>query len=141
MASVYKEIHLNRSANDVWDAVRDYGAVHERLFPGLLASATLDGDARVVTFISGTVVRELIVSVDDQHRRLVYASVGGRVTHHNASIQVLDDVEHSRVVWVTDILPHELGSFASALVEQGAAIMKQTLEGSCSETSKAICSV
>jgi hypothetical protein len=47
----------------------------------------------------------------------------------NASIQVFDEGEgRSRLVWITDVLPDDLATRISELVEQGAGIMKQTLE-------------
>ena len=49
MATIRKELHLEARADDVWDAVRDFGSVHERLGPGFLLDARWDGDARVVT--------------------------------------------------------------------------------------------
>ncbi len=75
------------------------------------------------------VARELIVDVDDEARRLVWAVVGGRMTHHNASLQVFADGEgRSRVVWIADLLPNELAGYISGLIEQGMAVMKKTLE-------------
>lgn len=129
MACIRKEISIEARAEDVWDAVRDVGAVHRCLVPGIVVDAQLDGDARVVTFANGMVVRELIVDIDDTARRFAYAAVGGRASHHNASIQVFaDGAARSRLVWVTDLLPHELATTIGALVEQGAAAMKRTLE-------------
>ncbi len=131
MASIHKEILIKACPEDVWAAVRDVGAVHQRLVPGVLVDARLDGDARVVTFASGAVARELIVDVDDEARRFAYAVVEGslRATHHNASIQVFaEDEGRSRLVWVTDVLPDDLATRISELVEQGAGVMKQTLE-------------
>lgn len=61
MASIHNDIPLNASARDVWDAVRDFGALHERLVPGFVTACTLDGDARVVTFANGSVAREVLV--------------------------------------------------------------------------------
>lgn len=128
MASIRKELVIDAPPGDVWAAVRDVGAAH-RLFPGVLADARLENDARIVTFANGMVVRELIVDVDDVARRFVYAAVGGRATHHSSSIQVFAEGEgRTRVVWITDLLPHELAGPITALVEQGAAAMKQTLE-------------
>ena len=113
----------------VWDAVRDVGAVHERLAPGFVVDTRLEEGARVVTFGNGVVARELIVDVDDEARRLVWAVVGGRMTHHNASLQVFADGEgRSRVVWIADLLPNELAGYISGLIEQGMAVMKKTLE-------------
>jgi len=88
MASIHREIHIDAPATEVWDAVRDVGAPHKRLAPGFLTDTRLEGDARIVTFANGLVARELIVDVDDTTRRLAWAVVGGRLTHHNASMQV-----------------------------------------------------
>jgi hypothetical protein len=131
MASIRKEILIEARPENVWAAVRDVGAVHQRLVPGVLVDARLDGDARVVTFASGAVARELLVDVDDEARRFAYAVVEGplRATHHNASMQVFANGEgRSRLVWITDVLPNDLAASISTLVEQGSAAMKQTLE-------------
>jgi hypothetical protein len=71
MASIHKEILIRARPQDVWAAIRDVGAVHQRLTPGVLIDARLDGVARIVTFANGAVVRELIVDLDDEARRLV----------------------------------------------------------------------
>jgi carbon monoxide dehydrogenase subunit G len=129
VASIYKEILIQARPQDVWAAIRDVGAVHQRLAPGFVIDARRDGDARIVTFANGAVVRELIVDIDDQARRLAYAAVGGRTTHHNASMQVFAQGENqSRLVWITDLLPNEVTAIIRELVEQGAATMKQALE-------------
>jgi hypothetical protein len=112
-----------------WDAIRDAGEVHRRLAPGILLDARLDGDARVVTFANGLIARELLVTIDDEARRFAYASVGGRATHHNASMQVFPHGEGTRFVWITDVLPDEIADSIRALVEQGSQIIKRTLEG------------
>jgi carbon monoxide dehydrogenase subunit G len=129
MASIHHDILIDAPPDTVWAAVRDVGAVHKRLVPGFVTDTRLDGNARVVTFANGMVVRELIIDIDDRARRLAYASVGGRAAHHNASLQVFEEGEgKSRLVWITDVLPHELAGPIRANVEQGMAIMKQTLE-------------
>ncbi len=130
MPCVRKEIVIEAPVDLVWAAVRDVGAVHERLFPGVLSRARLEPGARVVTFASGLEVRELIVDLDDECRRFAYAAVGGRTSHHNASMQVLpEEANKCRVLWTTDLLPPEMAGQIAALVEQGARVMKQTLEG------------
>lgn len=131
MASIRKELRLDASAEHVWDAVRDVGAVHERLGPGFLLDARLDGDARIVTFANGMVVREPIVDIDDTARRLVYAAVGGLSSHYNASMQVFPDGDRRcRLVWIIDLLPHALAPTVGALAEQATHVMKKTLEAS-----------
>ncbi len=129
MASIYREIRIDADADAVWDALRDVGAIHRRLAPGFVTDVRLEEGARVVTFGNGIVARELIVDVDEQARRLVWAVVGGRMTHHNAAAQVFPDGEgRSRFVWMADLLPHELAPSIAAMMDQGLAVIKRTLE-------------
>ena len=131
MASIRKEILINAPVEHVWDAARDVGALHTRLVPGFVIDCKLEEDARIVTFGNGAVVRELIVDLDDESRRIAWSAVGGRLTHHNASLQVFADGEHkSRLVWMADLLPNSMAAPIASMIEQGAAVMKQTLERS-----------
>jgi carbon monoxide dehydrogenase subunit G len=129
MASIRKEIVVEARAQDVWDAIRDIGALHQRLVPGFVIDTQLEKGARIVTFGNGLVVRELIVDLDEQARRLVWSARGARLTHHNASVQVFADGEkRTRLVWIADLLPDELAGDIRGMIEQGAAVMKKTLE-------------
>jgi carbon monoxide dehydrogenase subunit G len=129
MASIRKEILLDARPERVWAALRDVGALHERVVPGFVIDTRLEEGARVVTFGNGMVARELIVDVDDQARRVAWAVVGGRFQHHNASVQVFDDGRGGcRLVWVADLLPNELEPEIRGMIEQAASIMKPTLE-------------
>ena len=131
MASIREELSIQARPEDVWAAVRDVGAVHERLAPGFVVNTVLEEGARVVTFGNGMVARELIVDIDDEARRLAWSVVGGRMTHHNASLQVFaDGAAGSRAVWIADLLPNELGPQIRAMIKQGMGVMKQTLERS-----------
>jgi hypothetical protein len=51
------------------------------------------------------------------------------MTHHNASLQVVDDGDRrSRVVWIADLLPNDFKAYVAGLIDQGMAVMKKTLE-------------
>jgi carbon monoxide dehydrogenase subunit G len=128
MASIRKEILVNAHPEYVWDALRDVGALHTRVVPGFVVDTRLEEGARIVTFGNGMVARELIVDVDDEARRVVWAVVGGRFTHHNASVQVFPDGAGSRLVWIADLLPNEIAGDIRAMIEQAASVMKPTLE-------------
>jgi carbon monoxide dehydrogenase subunit G len=129
MASIRKEIAVEAPADRVWDAIRDVGAVHTRLARGMVRDTHLDGDSRLVTFANGETVRERIVDIDDRSRRLAYAVVGWRTTHHHASFEVVTDGQsRSRVIWVADLLPDGLAGLVDGLMEQGSAAIKATLE-------------
>ena len=126
MASIHKDILLDSRPDDVWAAVRDFGAVHQRLVPGFVLDTKLDGDARIVTFANGTVARELLVDCDDARQRLVYAVVSERVKQHSASVQVFADGEaRSRLVWTVDVLPNEIGPYIDGQMDQGALAMQK----------------
>jgi carbon monoxide dehydrogenase subunit G len=131
MASIRREIRIEAPAESIWEAIRDVGAVHTRLAPGFVVDTRLEEGARVVTFGSGMVARELIVDIDDEARRLAWSVVGGELTHHNASLQVFGDgVGRGLVVWVADLLPNELSGHIAGMIEQGMGVMKKTLEDS-----------
>ena len=129
MASIRREVHIDVSPEAAWDALRDIGALHTRLVPGFVTDVKLEEGARVVTFGNGLVARELIVDIDEENRRLVWSVVGGRMTHHNASAQVFPDgATGCRFVWIADLLPNEVAPAITAMIEQGIAVIKQTLE-------------
>jgi carbon monoxide dehydrogenase subunit G len=128
MATIHKEISIAAPAEQVWAAVRDVGAIHERLVPGLVADTQLEEDARVVTFANGLVIRERFVTIDDANKRFAYSATGGNATHHNASVQVFADGRGARLVWITDLLPDSVAPLVNGLVEQGSKIIKETLE-------------
>ena len=129
MASIRKETETRASPEDVWAAIRDIGALHTRLVPGFVVATRLEPDARVVTFGNGMEVREPIVDLNDEAKRLVWSAEGAGLTHYNASVQVFAGPGNgSRIVWIADLLPHDMKGPIEAMIEQGMAIMKQTLD-------------
>jgi carbon monoxide dehydrogenase subunit G len=129
MASIHREIRLAARADDAWDAVRDVGNIHQLLCPGFVTDCRMEGDAaRIVTFGNGMTVKELIVDLDDKARRLCWSAVGGRLSHHNGSMQIFTDGEGCRAVWIADLLPNELAGAIAGMIDQGLAAMKKTLD-------------
>ena len=131
MTSIRKEISIDVRPEDAWAALRDFGAVHERLVPGFVTDARMDGDdARIVTFFNGAVARETLVGIDEDARRLAYAIVDGPLefVHYNASAQIFPEGEGCRFVWIIDVLPHERAEVVSDLMERGIGVIKTTLE-------------
>ena len=131
MASIRKELIIDAPAEHVWAALRDVGNVHTRLAQQFVIDTRLEVDSRLVTFANGEVVRERIVDIDDRARRLAYAVVDWRTTHHNASFQVVPDGDsRSRLTWITDLLPDSLADLVGGFVDQGSVAIKRTLEAS-----------
>ena len=131
MGTIQKEIGIARNRSFVWDAIRDVGAIHRRLVPGFVVDCRLEGDSRIITFANGMVVREVIVTVNDEMCRHAWSARGEPFTHHNASIQVFSEgVARCRVVWIADLLPNEVADTVEKMMLQGLDAMKRTLEGS-----------
>jgi hypothetical protein len=131
MASIIRETVIDADPAEVWTALADFGAVHQRLVPGFVVASVLDGPGtRVVTFFNGVVAREILVGIDEDAHRLAYSVVDGLpATHHNASAQVVALGEsRSQFVWITDVLPDELAGGIGEQMDRGIGVIKQTLE-------------
>jgi hypothetical protein len=129
MATIRSELKTRASASDVWSAIRDIGALHTRLVPGFVTDTKLEPGARVVTFVNGTALREPIVTLDDQARRLVWTAEGGRARHYNAALKVTELADGlTSVVWTADFLPDDIGAYMSQAIQAGMAAMQRSLD-------------
>jgi uncharacterized protein YndB with AHSA1/START domain len=130
MATIRREVQIQASAEKVWDAMRDVGALHTRLCPDFVVDTKMEGnDVRLVTFANGRQARELIVSVDDAARRVCWAIVDDPFVHYNGAAQVTPLNDGScRFTWISDLLPHELEPNVAAMIEAGTAAVKRAQE-------------
>ena len=130
MATIHREVHIQADPEKVWSAMRDVGALHTRLCPGFVVDTKMDGpDARIVTFANGRTARELIVSVDDDRRRVAWAIVGGSFVHYNGAAQVTPQPAGGcRFTWTSDLLPNSAAATVEAMIEAGIADIKRTQE-------------
>jgi Polyketide cyclase / dehydrase and lipid transport len=129
MASIHKEITVEVTPEMAWSALRRIGDAHE-LFTPVLVDGRLAGDTRTVRFANGMVVRERILAVDENRRRVAYTVLDGPgITYHHASMEIQNAGPGcSRFVWITDFLPEEVGPNLAPLIDQGAAALKRNLE-------------
>lgn len=129
MASIRKEISIDVGLDEAWDALRDWSALHKRLARGFVTAVEVDGRDRIVTFHNGSVLRERIVTVDDDARLLVWSIVDGPYEHHNGSAQVFKATgDRVTFVWITDLLPDELAPGTERAMELGLQAIKASLE-------------
>jgi hypothetical protein len=129
MGTIRSELKTAAKASDVWSAIRDIGALHMRLAPGFVADTKLEPGARVVTFVNGVTLREPIVSLDDEARRLVWTHEGGRARHYNGALEVSELPDGSTsVVWTADFLPDDIHGYFSKAIDAGMAAMQRALD-------------
>lgn len=129
MASVLKRVRIDVAPEVAWDALRDWGAVHLRLAPGFATDSRLDGEDRIVTFGSGTVLRERLIDCNDKERRLAWAIVDGPYTHHNGVAEIRARADGTTdFIWTADVLPHNLAEPTAQSMTQGLEIIRNTLE-------------
>lgn len=129
MATIHREVHIQADPDQVWSALRDVGALHTRLCPGFVIDTKMEGDARVVTFGNGRTARELIVSVDEQMRRVAWAIVDEPFVHYNGAAQVIAlPGGGCRFTWTSDLLPNEVAPTVAAMIETGIETIKRTQE-------------
>lgn len=135
MASIRKEVIVDAPVEAVWDALRDVGVLHTRLVPGFVVDTQLQPDAsRIVTFANGQVVKELIVDVSDQDRRIAWAILDRPFRHYNASAQVFSERSgRCRFVWIADLLPDELKDPVAMMMDQGLNAITTTFDGTKAE--------
>jgi hypothetical protein len=73
----------------------------------------------------------LLVDIDDEARRLVYAEPTEPFITRNASVQVFAEDEAScRVVWIIDVLPNKFANMMRDNMNEALAIMRRTIENS-----------
>lgn len=136
MASIRKERTIEAAPEAVWDALSDWGAIHERLVPGFVVDTRLEGEDRIVTFFNDAVARERLIDLSHEDRRLVWSIVDGPYAHHNGVAQVFaNDDGTTRFVWVADLLPDETAEVTAAMMERGIETVKQTLEAAAGSSS------
>ena len=125
MSSIHKEITVAAPPEQVWDAMRDVGALHTRLVPGFVIDCRVEDGARFVTFANGATVKEDIIDVSDPNRRIAWSASGGRTTYYHASAQVFAEGSGSRIVWIADLLPNDMAPGIAGMIDQGLAAMKK----------------
>ena len=130
MGTVSKTVRVAAPAVNAWDAIADIGQLHIRVAPGMVTDTTLEdaGAVRIVTFSSGVVLREQIISNDPTTMRLCWTASGGPWTHHNASLQITGHNDGCDVTWTADVLPHDAVDVIAPFIEAGLDTFKAHLE-------------
>lgn len=128
MATLHIERTIQAPADTVWDSLRDFGALHTRVAPGFILDTVVEGDVRTVTFAGGLVLRERLIALDDDRRRIAYSILSDTFEHHSASNTVIAEGDHCRFVWVVDFLPDGPKDRIEAMMNAGADAIRASME-------------
>jgi carbon monoxide dehydrogenase subunit G len=129
MAKGTVETSIDRSADDAWKVVREFGGLAEYM-PGI-DKCTVDGDVRTIEMM-GIQIKEQLVSLDDNDRSLTYRIVEspmGNMEFHEATIRITPDGAGSRATWSWEVRPDELNAIFEGSYGGGIAGIKSAVEG------------
>lgn len=127
MASITKTIPARGGAAKAWEKISDIGAVDKLV--SLITSCALDGDTRLCTLPDGQAIKERIISVDHDARRVVYTVTDGPLPleFHCAAVQVTEADSGAEVTWTVDVKPDEIAGPLSDMMDGAAQSMSEAL--------------
>ncbi|ONH28077.1 SRPBCC family protein [Pseudofrankia asymbiotica] len=109
MPSIHLSTEVSTDPDTAWSVLAAYSRGEDRIF-SVVEKVVMDGNARVVTTVDGYTVRENLVTVDPEHRRLSYTIPAWSEAniYHFAVMEILPvDGVGCRLRWITDYLPEE----------------------------------
>lgn len=95
----------------------------------MIASCSLDGDVRTCTLPDGVAIKERVITVDEDAKRVVYTVTEGPLPmeFHCASVQVVEKNNQTNVVWIVDVKPDEMAAPLSEMMDSAAQSMAAIL--------------
>jgi carbon monoxide dehydrogenase subunit G len=128
MAEGKAEVSIDRSPDEVWKLLREFGDLAEWM-PGI-ESCSVAGDVRTLQTM-GIEIKEQLRSLDDDRRRISYSVVEspmGNLESHLATISVEPEGNGSRVTWAVEVVPDELLALFLPVYEGSVVELKKQLE-------------
>ncbi len=120
------EIDIDRSADDVWAVVGDFGGIAGWMTG--IETCRLEGESRILETM-GMTITERLVSKDDDGRVLTYSVIDGApVERHEAVITVTPTGGTSHVTWLVDAVPDEIADFMTSVYQQSLEALKAHVE-------------
>jgi mxaD protein len=120
-------IDIDRSPEDVWAVIGDFGGIGGWM-PGI-ESCRVEGENRIIDTM-GMNITERLVSKDDAARALTYTIADGApVEQHQAVITVHALGDNSRVTWDVEAKPDEMADLMVTIYQQALEALKTHLGG------------
>ena len=129
MATIHHEFQIEAAPDKAWEMLRDVGKLNQLI--SFLGEVTVEGDRRTCSLGEGGTLSELIVSVDDQRRRVAYSILESpfNLEHHNSSMQVEPNGgTGSKFIWTTDIKPDSAAPGLSEALDAAVESIKLALK-------------
>ena len=128
MADGKVDVRIERSPEDVWALVGDFGGLGDWM-PGI-DSCELDGDVRKLQMM-GMEIHERLVAQNDDDRIVSYSIVHSPMPleHHLATISVAPDGDGSLLTWAYEVRPDDMAAAFGPVYEGSANAVKAQLEG------------
>lgn len=128
MADGKAEVSIDKSPDDVWKLVREFGGL-DTWMPGV-ESCVVDGDTRTIGLM-GLEIKEQLRGVDDAARSISYSVIESPMDNlesHLATISVTPEGSGSHVTWSVEVLPDELLGLFVPVYEGSVVELKKKLE-------------
>jgi carbon monoxide dehydrogenase subunit G len=128
MAEGKAEVSINRSPDDVWKFVREFGGL-DTWMPGV-ETCVVDGEVRTIGLM-GIEIKEQLRGIDDTARRISYSVVESPMSNmesHLATIAVDPEGSGSHVTWSVEVAPDELLGLFVPVYEGSVVELKKKLE-------------
>lgn len=128
MGNATNEIDINRSADEVWATVRDFGGLAAWM-PGV-DSCRLEGDDRIIEMM-GMELTEKLLRRDEDTRTLTYGISKSPmpIERHEATIAVTPvDEQSAHVTYTVDVVPDSMTDAMSNAYAGALQALKTRLE-------------
>jgi hypothetical protein len=127
MASIRREVIVDRPPDEVWPLIGDPTAI-AGWFPGMV-DAQVDGSVRVITTAAGIPLPEEIVTVDPILRRFQYRVTAPLLRNHLGTVDVFDLRDgRSLVSYSTDAEPDPVALIIGGATGNALHELKRQLE-------------
>jgi carbon monoxide dehydrogenase subunit G len=128
MASGKAEISIDRSPDEVWKLLREFGGLADWM-PGV-DTCVVDGDVRTLGMM-GMEVKERLEKLDDDNRVIAYSLFEAPIPNlesHLCTISVSPEGNGSHVTWAVEVAPDDLLGIFLPIYEGSIGEIKKKVE-------------
>ncbi len=127
MTTIHKVITVDAQLETVWKNIADVGGISNLI--GFLSNSVLDGNARTCTLAEGGTLKEKIVTIDENRKRIVYSITESplNMEFHVAIMEVKPCDNGTEVSWTVDLLPDDASTHMTPMLDAACADMETTL--------------